>query len=153
MSSTAAMAERRIGDNSDLVVTPTSDFAKIGVYDAVKFNNGDPVEISRFAADCASPNVPPSGWIHGDYNQDWLWGEDYTYTHLVTPNGRSCINAATTPTFDSYAGIAPTASSYHAGGVHVLMCDGAVRFVSDNINRGVWWGLATRSGNEVLGEY
>ncbi len=45
------------------------------------------------------------------------------------------------------------ARSYHTGGVHVLLADGAVRFVSDNIHRATWSGLGTRSGQEVLGDF
>ncbi|MEX0728488.1 MAG: DUF1559 domain-containing protein [Planctomycetaceae bacterium] len=43
--------------------------------------------------------------------------------------------------------------SRHEGGVHVLMGDGAVRFVSENISINIWRGLATIAGNEVLGEF
>jgi prepilin-type N-terminal cleavage/methylation domain-containing protein len=62
-----------------------------------------------------------------------------------------------------------TSQSRHVGGVHALMGDGAVRFISDNINAGdptvasvniagpspygIWGGLGTRAGNEVLGEF
>jgi prepilin-type N-terminal cleavage/methylation domain-containing protein/prepilin-type processing-associated H-X9-DG protein len=58
--------------------------------------------------------------------------------------------------------------SFHAGGLQVLMCDGAVRFISDNISSGtwvktgdiwanssepgVWQALGTRNGHEVIGE-
>ena len=44
-------------------------------------------------------------------------------------------------------------SSHHEGGVHFLFGDGRVRFVSENINGDVFKGLATRAGNEVLGEF
>ena len=45
------------------------------------------------------------------------------------------------------------ARSYHVGGVHVLMADGVVRFVSENIDLGTWQALATIRGGEVVGEY
>ncbi len=45
------------------------------------------------------------------------------------------------------------ARSYHAGGVHLLLADGAVRFVSENIALITWQSLATRSGSEVVGEF
>lgn len=44
-------------------------------------------------------------------------------------------------------------SSHHTGGFHVLMADGAVRFVSENINRQVLSALFTRSGGEVVGDF
>jgi prepilin-type processing-associated H-X9-DG protein len=48
---------------------------------------------------------------------------------MLPPNGPSCGN-----TGESWAII--TASSYHPGGVNVLMVDGAVVFISETINAG-----------------
>jgi hypothetical protein len=39
------------------------------------------------------------------------------------------------------------------GGFHVLMCDGAVRFISDNIEAAVLNSLFTRGGGENIGEF
>ena len=59
-------------------------------------------------------------------------------------------------------------SSFHTGGLQVLMADGSVRFISDNISAGswfrtglglqmrnpsVWQALATRNGGEIIGEF
>ena len=44
-------------------------------------------------------------------------------------------------------------SSTHVGGAHALLCDGAVRMFSENIDRGLYKGLSTRSGGEIVGEY
>ena len=46
-----------------------------------------------------------------------------------------------------------TARSKHVGGVQAVMCDGAVRFVSSNIDTFVWRGVTSTRGNEVLGEF
>ncbi len=54
-----------------------------------------------------------------------------------------------------------TSRSLHAGGVHVLLADASVRFVSQNIDargdcgapRAVWQALHTRAGNEVVAEF
>ena len=74
---------------------------------------------------------------------------------VLAPNQPSCI-----PSDWDHDWALMTASSYHTGGVHVLMADGAVRFISDNINAGdisngfgVWGALGTRSGREPIGEY
>jgi prepilin-type processing-associated H-X9-DG protein len=41
-------------------------------------------------------------------------------------------------------------SSFHPGGVNVLIGDGSVRFVRETIALNVWRGLSTRNGGEVL---
>ncbi|MDA0920594.1 MAG: DUF1559 domain-containing protein [Planctomycetota bacterium] len=46
-----------------------------------------------------------------------------------------------------------SARSQHTGGVHVVLCDGALKFISDNIDVNTWQGLSTMRGNEVLGDF
>lgn len=43
--------------------------------------------------------------------------------------------------------------SAHRGGAQFLMTDGAVRFISENIDEGMFQALATRAGNEIIGEF
>ncbi|APZ94759.1 DUF1559 domain-containing protein [Fuerstiella marisgermanici] len=45
------------------------------------------------------------------------------------------------------------ARSMHTGGVQVLMGDGAVRFVSENVDLDNWRALSTTKGGEVVGEF
>jgi len=53
-------------------------------------------------------------------------------------------------TADVYA----AARSYHSGGVNALMCDGAVRFVSETVDVvNIWRPLSTIRGREVVGEF
>jgi len=51
------------------------------------------------------------------------------------------------------SGNTEAAGSFHVGGAHMLLGDGAVRFVSENIDMVVYRGLSTRAGGEVIGEY
>ena len=44
-------------------------------------------------------------------------------------------------------------SSSHVGGAQFCLGDGSVRFISENIDRGVYQSLATIQGGEVLGEF
>ena len=80
-------------------------------------------------------------WINGHYG-------DTLYNHFYRPNDPTpdCGN-----TFQNHALTA--ARSLHDGGVHVLLCDGSGRFVSETINLPIWRGLATRAAGEVLGEF
>ncbi len=45
------------------------------------------------------------------------------------------------------------ARSYHVGSVHVLLMDGSVRSVSDQIDLSTWRSLGTRAGREVVGAF
>lgn len=44
-------------------------------------------------------------------------------------------------------------SSTHVGGAHALMCDGTVRFISENVGLSVYQAIATRAGGEVVGDF
>ena len=44
-------------------------------------------------------------------------------------------------------------SSLHTGGFHMLLCDGSVHFISENINRSVYGRLGNRQDGQVLGEF
>jgi prepilin-type N-terminal cleavage/methylation domain-containing protein len=69
-------------------------------------------------------------------------------TYNIDFNSRQEGSSATQPT---YAAI--TARSYHIGQVHVLLMDGSVKGIADQIDRNVWRGLGTRAGSEILGEF
>jgi hypothetical protein len=71
------------------------------------------------------------------------------YTHTLNPNARlrDCINGASLAS----GHLAPR--SYHTGGVQLVLGDGSVRFISDNINNATWRALGTKGSAEVLGEF
>jgi hypothetical protein len=80
--------------------------------------------------------------------QHWSRGASQAgpfFNTLVTPNkGPGCDRDTSTTIVD----LKP-ASSYHTGGVQAVMADGAVRFVSDNIDQGVFIAAGSRNGSEV----
>ena len=39
--------------------------------------------------------------------------------------------------------------SLHTGGAQVALCDGSVRFISENVDTGVWYSSHTKAGGEV----
>ncbi len=92
----------------------------------------------------------------------WVAGEPRctSYNHYYVPNdpvNPDCVaNFVSTPPDpllrSSGHGLS-TARSRHPGGVNVLMCDGSVRFIQNNIPLATWRALATRAGGEVAGEF
>lgn len=70
-----------------------------------------------------------------------------TYTNVDFNNAREGQHAAAL----TYAAV--TSRSFHPGGVNVLLMDGSVRFISDNVSLATWRGLGTRAGSEVLGDF
>jgi hypothetical protein len=61
------------------------------------------------------------------------------------------IGEGSSATISTFAAI--TSRSLHEGIVHVLLTDGSVRGVSENIDLQVWRNLGTRGGGEVVGEF
>ena len=43
--------------------------------------------------------------------------------------------------------------SYHAGGAHIVMCDGAVRFVNQNIPAGTLIAIISAYSGDIVGEF
>jgi prepilin-type N-terminal cleavage/methylation domain-containing protein len=68
----------------------------------------------------------------------WTWGRInyWAFNTVLAPNGPACGGSGT-------SGGLLTARSWHFGGVNVATADGAVRFISENIDAG------NRSGTEV----
>ena len=73
-------------------------------------------------------------------------GRGGPYYHIMPPNQPSCNTSAAYGVIDSF--IAP--SSFHPGGVNVLLMDGSARFIKSSINLSIWNALGTRAGGEVV---
>jgi prepilin-type processing-associated H-X9-DG protein len=58
------------------------------------------------------------------------------------PPNPPCAHATTTDPTNHFA------RSHHPGGVNVALCDGSVRFVSDNVALSTWRALGTAHGGE-----
>ncbi|AMV20789.1 DUF1559 domain-containing protein [Planctomyces sp. SH-PL14] len=125
----------------------------------------------------------PGGAHNSDAMRGYRWGDGAsiysTFSTSVPPNSSSCFtrNSRSNGGFGIF-----NAGSLHAGGVQVLMADGAVRFIGDNIDTGnqgavlptsgfqsctvdltspgsgksaygVWGNLGTRGGGELLSDF
>ena len=146
-SNTACMSESLLGDGAESFAGGTPPAKSQLVY---AYLNTFPASMDDAA--CAAPTM----W-NRDRRRQFLWfsGEirNTSYNHYYNPNDRrwDCITNSSALGYTAIGWKA--ARSQHVGGVHLLMCDGAVRFVSENIDNNTWRGLATRAGNEVVGEF
>ncbi len=135
LSQTTAFSEKLIGDFSNSVITLASDTFRPGTY---------PNTADEAVAQCKAMNyldignqgvsVVGSPWLQA-YHSTTL------YQHISTPNTRNCMFPP--------GRIMTTASSNHRGGVHMMMCDAAVRFVSNAVRVNVWRAYGTREMGEV----
>jgi prepilin-type N-terminal cleavage/methylation domain-containing protein len=83
-----------------------------------------------------------------------LYGVTF-YNHTLPPNWNRKVSGGNQPyncgdTSISYFHV--SASSYHTGGVNVVMGVGSVRFVSDGINFATWQAMGSRAGGEVVSD-
>jgi prepilin-type N-terminal cleavage/methylation domain-containing protein/prepilin-type processing-associated H-X9-DG protein len=76
------------------------------------------------------------------------------YTHTLPPNWNRLVSSGTQHYNCGDTSISRfhvAASSYHTGGVNVLLADGSVHFVSDSITFTTWQAMGTRSNGDLLG--
>jgi len=126
------------------------------------------------SSNTSSPSACAASFVNRAYttpltNRNISWGVRWTdgratfvsFNTVLSPNAAVCANGG------GSSGLL-TARSRHVGGVHTLMADGAVRFISENIDAGnisagqvssgpspygIWGSLGSKAGSEVLGEY
>ncbi len=67
------------------------------------------------------------------------------YNHGSPPNGPRCNSVSDELRFGVWG-----PSSYHPGGVNLLMMDGAVKFVTSNVDFVIWQAISTRAGGEPI---
>jgi prepilin-type N-terminal cleavage/methylation domain-containing protein len=80
----------------------------------------------------------------------WFYGQRpaaITFSTMLTPNSPFYGCASNTER------AAHAARSFHVGGVHALLCDGSVRFISDNINYHTWAVLGDIDTQISVGEF
>ncbi|GIX04371.1 MAG: prepilin-type N-terminal cleavage/methylation domain-containing protein [Planctomycetaceae bacterium] len=136
-SNTAAFSERVLADGNNGIVSPLADV----FFSPLAPTTPDEARSMCRAVDIANlanqfPLFMGAPWMHGQH----------TYLHVDTPNSRSCG-------FFSVLRASMPPSSRHIGGVHLLLCDGSIRFISENIDLPLWRALGSRNGGETVSEY
>ncbi|MBX3421547.1 MAG: DUF1559 domain-containing protein [Pirellulaceae bacterium] len=116
-----------------------------------------PAEVVAFGG-TFDPNYGHTQWVTGRTLQSGLTttfppNTKVPYTIAGITYDVDFTSARVSPTAPRHGYRVVTARSFHFGGVNVLMIDGAVRFVTNNISQATWRALGTRAGGEVVSQY
>ena len=97
---------------------------------------------------------------YGGWSSSTAGGPLSTFSGAVWGSGISSIRYAINSNYDSSSGGAATSyasntiiNSFHEGGTHGLLADGAVRFLSENMDLNTLLELGAKNDGQVLGEY
>ncbi|MFN0051156.1 MAG: DUF1559 domain-containing protein [Planctomycetales bacterium] len=99
---------------------------------------------------CSQLNTATAIPLTSKWGYSWVMGENCCtlYNHVGGPNATSCAGFPFGGNMTNMAmQVAP--SSHHVGGVHVLMGDGSVGFVSSSVDLATWRAMGTRNSNDI----
>lgn len=160
LSNTAAFSESIFGFPAQAVAAPMNNMDRRRSYinvACVWTSSTVPPATPGLANGYSPPNDPTlfeaatvaisRGWA-GQRGAGWMHGREYwtAYHHYHNPN-------SDVPDMGTCGNGIFAARSYHVGGVHTLLCDGSVRFISENIDLNTWRAIGTRMGSEVPSDY
>jgi prepilin-type N-terminal cleavage/methylation domain-containing protein/prepilin-type processing-associated H-X9-DG protein len=130
LSNTAAMSERAIGDQNPGNYNRKSDWV-VDTAQTVAAPNYANAQMIR--QQCLANTSTVDGDSQG--GQNWFNGlyRITTYNHVAPPNSKSVKIGA-----GNNANGCNNASSYHPGGVNLLLADGSTRFVRDAVSAETW---------------
>jgi len=151
-SNTIAASEALHGDNTG-TYSPQQDLVR-----AQAFPSGwshvftSQASLNAYGAQCSAAGAPGGGATHSHGHREWSngIGGQTVFNTLNTPNSKNpdCHPCGGCGWYDSDG--VWSARSRHTGGVQVLMGDGAVRFVSENVDFLTWQRLGhIQDGNPV----
>ncbi|HVJ86702.1 MAG TPA: DUF1559 domain-containing protein, partial [Caulifigura sp.] len=115
-----------------------------------------PAAVAAYATSGTFDSNGHAEWVEGDVHESGFTTTCTPNANVPYTNGGVTYSIDMTSMRDGESTTAPTyaavtSRSYHVGIVNVLLMDGSVRSVSDNIDLGVWRAAGTRSGGEAKG--
>ena len=145
LSNTVAMSEAARGD---LTLGSAATLPHLRTVWQVATSYRSASQLDAFASICAAipPDASALGWTGNSGYRGIPWSSGNPgrgiYNHVLGPNRPSCFNGSLDDLGGAYA-----ASSFHVGGVHALIGDGHITFVSNGIDLELWRRMASRAGN------
>ena len=95
--------------------------------------------------------------VDGQPRRDWRWAEPDAsamgISKVINNNKFPFGGPPTCPWTTNNCGLFEEIFSFHVGGAHVLLGDGSVRFLSENLDTRVLRSLITPNEGEVVGEF
>ncbi|MGL4461528.1 MAG: DUF1559 domain-containing protein [Planctomycetia bacterium] len=151
LSKTAAMSEFLIFDG---IVGSGSLDPRRGHFQTTMVPTVGPLRQLKFTCGNARLLGFTNGNFSGFAGASWAivdGNSSLFYQHLMSPNSLSCyysnqwwtVNMQITPSSDHASG----------SGVNLLLGDGGVTFISNNIADDVWWSLGSRDQEDVIGSF
>jgi len=148
LSQTAVMSERLVTNIGKPYESKEALHRETGRYLWYTATSHTGKHEERLAAQaCRDRRTTPVPYASAPTSYQFAFSLPNGYTHLIGPNHPACYNAVDRYDYVYGYQLVPP-SSRHAGGVHLLMADGQVRFVSDSIGDAPWRAAGTRAGGE-----
>lgn len=153
-SKTVAFLEKTKGDEAAGRYSSTDVQRGVAWPGGNRTANVDPAALDNYINACEAARASDPANHHSHTGRMWaLYMQAQTLAAtILTPNSPNidCQECTGCGWMDSHGLYA--ARSQHNGGVHVLMADGSVSFVSDSIDRQAWWAMGTRNGGETIND-
>jgi prepilin-type N-terminal cleavage/methylation domain-containing protein/prepilin-type processing-associated H-X9-DG protein len=158
-SNTAAFGEFRVGSGTTTRITQATDLVFIGSYPAGVTRNtpqmampAGAVGFQKWVASCGAQIATAYRAGHGPYQgQCWAFGlVDYTMGSLLRPPNPPYPSCSTNGTGAGQNPGSINMSSFHPGGVNMLLCDGSVRFLKNSTSLPTIWALGSIAQGEVV---
>jgi prepilin-type N-terminal cleavage/methylation domain-containing protein len=143
------LVSRKIRDITDgttnvILVGESSDFVYVSAGGAKTADVQGVHGMMMGSPNLTSIEASPGGFFERQFNLT---------TVRYPPNAPAINNNSAWPGIDDNFGINKPLNSPHTGGVHVLLGDGATRFISDNINMFTLRCLCTRDDGNTISDF
>ncbi|QDV49689.1 DUF1559 family PulG-like putative transporter [Gimesia fumaroli] len=161
-----------VGSGSTLDIADFNDNSRRGIFSAIAQNGAKIRDITDGTTNVIMASEIVTGTNTGDDKGAWGWctGALFSGTNengVLTPNTSQVTDrtpyASNNTSDKNYnrrnnpddvnAGSGQAARSFHVGGVHALLGDGAVRFISENVDQTTYLNLLAIGDGNTIGEY